>query len=91
MPGDAYASHLPVLTALINTDKPKRVLEFGAGLYSTPLFLEKCEYVVSVEKNADWFQRIAIEYPNANLVTEPPSIAGFDLIFIDDGQDSAER
>ncbi len=91
---DVYGSHMSVLRAVLNTHKPKRVLEYGAGLYSTPLFLSRphVEQLVSVEPDADWRHRIrnANDDPRLHMLAAgdfKPS--DFDLIFIDNGQDGA--
>lgn len=85
---------MSVLRAVLNTHKPKRVLEYGAGLYSTPLFLSRphVEQLVSVEPDADWRHRIrnANDDPRLHMLAAgdfKPS--DFDLIFIDNGQDGA--
>lgn len=55
-PIPTYASHLPVLAALIDRHDVKTVMEFGMGLASTPLFLHCCDHVVSIEMNSqEWF------------------------------------
>jgi len=92
---DVYGSHVSVLEALLNTYRPKRVLEYGAGLHSTPLFLSRpyLEQLVSIEPDPDWRHRIRKDHgdPRLHILASGdfrPS--DFDLIFIDNGQDSAE-
>jgi hypothetical protein len=34
---DTFASHLPVLTHIINNQVTKPILELGSGFYSTPI------------------------------------------------------
>jgi len=59
----AYATHLPILRSLGAILPIKRVLEFGAGLYSTPTFLDRTvfphlEKLISVEDDWEWLQRV---------------------------------
>ena len=63
---DPYATHLPVLREIGAMRPIRRVLEFGAGMYSTPLFLDRTAYpdlevLVSVEDDWEWLQRIKAE------------------------------
>lgn len=91
----AYKSHLTVLAGVLEDEVPARVLEYGAGIYSTPLFLRSSvvKQLVSVEPDADWRHRIVTDYGNdrlhilANGDIDPND---FDLVFIDNGQDEAE-
>lgn len=57
-PVDAYGTHAPVLEALARTFTIRSVLEFGAGIYSTPLFLSDAypdlERLVTVETDPSW-------------------------------------
>lgn len=96
MDDDRYASHLPVLKALCSDLKPRRVLEFGAGLHSTPYFLslEGLERLVSVEADPHWLARVADVCADERLTLlsdNPPDPKDFDLVFIDDGKNAAER
>lgn len=96
MDEERYASHLPVLKALCADLKPRRVLEFGAGFHSTAFFLglEGLEKLVSVEVDARWELRMRKEFPDERLklVGHPPEkMEDFQLVFIDDGKNAAER
>ena len=76
--------------------RPKTVLEFGAGLHSTPLFLEdpNLSRIVSVERDPDWRKKVALHCNDPRLVLRPDKNVipeTFDFIFIDDGQDCEER
>lgn len=86
-----YATHLPILRRF----KPKRVLEFGAGFYSTALFLSmpKLERLVSVETDPKWRTRLREEYsdPRWELTTKHHEPKDFDLVLIDDGTTIGER
>lgn len=91
-----YASHRPVLRAILAQDKPRTVLEFGAGIHSTPLFLERPEVtrLVSIEPDAGWrgVVRKKCDDPRLSLrhsLDVDP--ASFDLVFIDNGRSVAER
>ena len=54
-----YGTHYPVLAELINKFKIQNVLEFGAGNYSTGLFVENCSKVLSIEmQNIEWFEKV---------------------------------
>ena len=50
------SSHMPIQMEFIKKFNPKSVLELGAGYYSTKLYLENCDKVVSIESDSDeWF------------------------------------
>jgi hypothetical protein len=88
-------SHLPVLNYLIDACNVRSVLEFGMGEYSTRLFIERCEYVVSVEMNSqEWFDRFSplksdaflpLFYPGRKEAIIEASDIGrrFDMVFCD--------
>lgn len=91
---DRYASHLPVLRSLLAVLRPSRILEFGAGLHSTPLFVRSGAKVVSIEPDPEWRQRVALACESPNLALRPTSAvipADFDLVFIDNGVSIPER
>lgn len=90
-----HATHIPVLIG-IGRSFPhiKRVFEFGAGLYSTPLFLNKSvfpnvEEVITIEPDLEWQKKVM------GAVKEDPRLVLYDvsysldptvdLVFIDDG------
>lgn len=55
-----YASHIPVLEGIVATMPVRRVIEFGAGRWSTRFFLDRdacpdVEHVLSLEENEEWF------------------------------------
>jgi len=64
------SSHLPILQKIIETFSIKSVFEYGIGTYSTKLFLDKCDKVVSVEmnnhrrKNLSWYEYAVKELSN---------------------------
>lgn len=58
-----YGSHVPALIVCAAVIRPRRVLELGCGLYSTPLFLDSnywpsLQHITSVETDGQWFQRV---------------------------------
>jgi len=60
---EPYGSHVPVLAVLAMYLRPRRVLELGCGLYSTPMFLDSAcwpslEHLTSIETDDQWFQRV---------------------------------
>ena len=93
---DPYASHLSVLQAVLDQYLPKRVLELGAGQYSTPAFLAHpaVEEVVSIEPDKEWRERVKAEFADekltvlAQLRRKPQD---FDLVFIDNGTTEKQR
>lgn len=95
----AYASHTPHLRQVLAEVQPKRVLEIGAGLYSTPEFLrcESVEDVDSLETDEDWAKRVRQRVgPDGRLsiwVMPDPSEWRdvYDLIFVDGPDTEAER
>ena len=93
---DPYASHLPILAALCDILQPKRILEFGGGVYSTPVLLsvKGLQRLVSVETDERWRDYLKSSVKPEMFVGEQLAdwnLAEWDLIMIDDGQNSAER
>ena len=91
-----YGSHLPVLRTLLAQIQPHNVLEFGAGLHSTPEILRRDEVVrlVSIEPDPGWRRRVAEHCGDRRLVLRADlryPIGFFDLIFIDNGTSVGER
>lgn len=84
---DPYATHLPVLKAVSEAVKLRRVIEFGAGAHSTPFFLDlKLQRFVSIESDEEWTDERAEVHPEWT-----GSLSEFDLVLIDDGQNATER
>jgi hypothetical protein len=59
-----YSTHLPILAALGIITQPKRVLEYGSGLISTPAFLNravfpKLKHLASFENSREWHERVS--------------------------------
>lgn len=95
---DPYASHLPTLNFVLALVKPKRVLELGAGLYSTPAFLEcpTVERLLSIETDKEWAERVQDERLTLRLVDDtvealPKDLMAFDLVFIDNADNATDR
>jgi predicted O-methyltransferase YrrM len=104
---NAFATHVPVLTALGQTIPIHRVLEFGSGTISTLLFLNPVvfpyvESVVSYENDKDWCRlvrsqtadpRLDLQFvPNyMHTVVTSIDLGDFDLIFVDDSKSLEQR
>lgn len=92
---DVYETHVPVLEAL--DPPPTRVLEFGAGKYSTKAFLamDSVSRLVSVETDPSWRKEVRNRYRDKRWElldgSEVPDLEKFDLVFIDDGANAQER
>jgi hypothetical protein len=56
--GKTTSSHVPVLKEFINKFNPEKVIEFGAGAFSTGVFLESCKSVLSIETHIQWAEFI---------------------------------
>jgi hypothetical protein len=62
---DDYATHLPILIAMPDLAVIEEVVEFGAGVYSTPLFLDRSIYphlasLRSFETDSAWVRRVEV-------------------------------
>ena len=54
-----FSTHLVLFNSLFNQYEVSSIFEFGMGLFSTPLFLEKSESVISVEMHTiEWFNKV---------------------------------
>jgi hypothetical protein len=90
-----HATHLPFLIGLGAQITVRAAFEFGAGPYSTPLFLNvrvfpKLKALVSYEPHQEWRDKVRnIVGPDERLeFIERGDIAapsGFDLVFVDNG------
>ena len=94
---DPYSTHLPILRRMVNGVRPRRVLEFGAGLHSTPLYFRDPQLwnVVCIEPDPEWRKKVAYAVDDERLILREAATnvnpTDFDLIFIDDGTCAAER
>lgn len=89
------SSHLPILAELIRVSGAKRVLEFGAGLYSTPLLVKLCDSVTSIETHPIWYEKVKkligansklmFHHVEQNMVLHyyHNSLVKYDLVFVD--------
>lgn len=58
-----YGSHVPVISEIIDNFGIKDVMEFGTGFFSTGVFVDKCDTVLSFEMQYDdWFEKVADRY-----------------------------
>ena len=102
-PDDPYATHLRLLSQLGGLRGGiKSVLELGAGMHSTPMFLNRECYphltrLLTVEHNADWAARVeaATQDPRRTILVIPEPIetylstfnlSEFDLVFVDNSE-----
>jgi ubiquinone/menaquinone biosynthesis C-methylase UbiE len=60
--GYEWATHQPLIKAVMELYKPAFVLELGSGIYSTPLFLSYGVEFVTIENDKGWCQKIKDEY-----------------------------
>jgi hypothetical protein len=68
MADEPYATHVPVLVGVAAVCRPRLVIEFGSGAFSTLSFLDEVafpsvERVESYENNREWFQQIQRQIP----------------------------
>ncbi len=63
-------SHMPILEFLLDRFEVKTALEFGCGLYSTPLLVKHCDYVESREMNSEeWLAKVKDHFWNSGIDT----------------------
>lgn len=57
---DLYATHLPFIKKVFSViEKPKLIIEFGMGLYSTEFFIKNSEKTISIEmQSEEWFNNM---------------------------------
>jgi hypothetical protein len=95
---------MPIQIEFLNFFNPKSILELGVGYYSTKLFLENCNYLVSIESDSDeWFnmtEELYKEYKNwqhlkisglDNVKSFLDKGMYYDLIFVDGDEWRAEE
>lgn len=81
-----WGSHQPALRALARFKKIDSVIEFGAGLYSTHLFLDRDAFpdltsLVTFEHESVWAEKVRVNDKRHKLIIVPPKD------FITDSQD----
>jgi len=57
--GFEWATHQPLIKAILDLYDPKFVLELGCGIYSTPLFMNR--EAMFIENDIDWIDHIKNE------------------------------
>jgi len=81
---DGYSSHLPILECIFASVNPSRVLEFGAGKYSTPFFKAHAASVLTCESNVQWLEPGMMPLDDDHAVSFAAQMCHHcDLIFID--------
>lgn len=99
---DPYATHLPVIRMVLALMKPKRILELGAGVYSTKAFLDcpSLTRLTSLETDEEWMDRLKDEVADERLTLRlvedtcealPESLRIYDLVFIDNADNPVDR
>lgn len=90
-----YATHIPILNIVKDFTDRNTVFEYGMGEYSTKLFAENFNQVISVEmQEQSWFEKMSQQKPsNVDLlcmIGDKPAVDYFDslnssfsLIFVD--------
>ena len=71
--GEPYATHVPVLVGVAAACKPKLLIEYGSGTFSTLCFLDDVAFpslqkVESYENNREWLEQIQKKIPQNALV-----------------------
>ncbi|HUX58940.1 MAG TPA: hypothetical protein VMV77_18355 [Bacteroidales bacterium] len=69
--GFEWATHQPLIKAILDLYDPKFVLELGCGIFSTPLFMDR--EAMFIENDIDWIEHIKNEF-------------GIDVIYHDLGE-----
>lgn len=70
--GYEWATHQPLIRAVMDLYKPQFILELGAGDYSTPLFLEFPIPFISVDTDKEWVERLNKKYEVNIIYQEIP-------------------
>jgi hypothetical protein len=92
-----YATHLPVLRAIVAAERLRRVVEFGGGEHSTSLFTAEAGAVWTVEDDAAWAETLrALFGPIPGWTLISPGTEGYtlirdlapDLVFVDGRADT---
>jgi hypothetical protein len=68
-----YATHVPILVGVATAFKPKVLIEFGSGTFSTLSFLDDVAFpslqkVESYENNRQWFEQVREQLPPNTLI-----------------------
>jgi predicted O-methyltransferase YrrM len=102
-----YCTHVPVLVGLARILDPQCIVEFGCGLYSTPLFLDRRAFsgvrqLISFENDPSWAAQVrdTVNDPRLQLnvvggdmhvAAATAALDGADCIFIDDSTTADQR
>lgn len=68
---EGHASHLEILEMIHAVEPISKVLEYGCGRYSTPWFVENCDYVRSVELAQKWLDIAAEQIVVKKAIWKP--------------------
>lgn len=63
----AWASHVPLLKAIMAVMQPTFVYEAGIGNYSTPILSGSDAYYVGVENDMKWIREMESKFPDINI------------------------
>jgi len=61
----SWATHVPMIQAVLKLYKPEWVLEYGIGIHSTLLF-ENLEYI-GIENDLQWMQMMCKKFPKLDI------------------------
>jgi len=75
--GFEWASHQPLINAILDLYDPKFVLELGVGMYSTPLF--RYRNAMFIENDKEWIEKMEAEF-GVNIHYHETEINDFDLV-----------
>ena len=68
-PVNAYATHMDTLRRVLDIVKPKKVLEFGPGNFSTQLWVDAgCKVTAIEQQHAEWAKAIAKHYEKTEAI-----------------------
>ena len=76
--GYEWATHQPLIRAVLDLYKPKFILELGIGIYSTPLF--KNHNAMFIENDKDWIELMSKELEIEIIHHDLGGIHDYDLV-----------
>lgn len=95
------SSHAPILLEYLHTFKPKKIVEFGSGYFSTQMLIDSAAAVHSFEiSSKDWYNFLINRYKQTNwkytyetdirnIEKAIDNMGEIDLAFVDDGDSRA--
>lgn len=102
-----YTTHLAVLMGVAKAKKPKKVLELGSGLNSTPYFGDSScfptvQQVISYEDDPAWYENVSKAVKSKGkidlrfVISIPENVCllvsnEYEMIFIDDSTSAEQR